>query len=428
MSPECCILHVDDVVDGFKIVDKLGEGTFGTVYKVVDNGGKVFALKLLKLWSVLKEDDQKSLLGRFNMEFETGRINSKYLVRSINYGMLKGNPYILMEYCPNGDLKKCIGKGIPENQINNIAVNILKGLYALHINGKVHRDLKPENVLFDENGNAKLTDFGISGDKNKRMTKTDIFGNLREIFGTYAYMPKEQLNPKKDVTVLPTTDIFSFGVVMYELFTGYYPFGSINDNNELAEYNRRKSKGLLDEKSLANKNVSKKWQDIISKSLNPDYTKRFQSTVEILGILGASIETSDDLDDDNNTPYNFYTDRIGLKVMQGEEHGRIYDLFGILPNSQCGIIRMGRRNSDTVNQIDICEMQSSYISRQHATIEKNFNKGKWYIRDGQWTGKEWRRSTNGTFINSVEVTESGEELLPNSIISIGDVTLKVVKL
>lgn len=428
MGPECCILHINDVVDGYTIVDKLGEGTFGNVYKATDKTGKVYALKLLKLWSIVKEDEQKSLLGRFNMEFETGKIDSKYLVHSISYGSLKGNPYILMEYCPNGDLKKYVGKKIPNNQIDNIAYNILKGLNDLHINGKVHRDLKPENVLFDENEQAKLTDFGISGDKNKRMTKVDIFGNFKEIFGTYAYMPKEQLNPKKDVTVLPTTDIFSFGVVMYELLTGTYPFGTINDNNELAEYNRRKSKGLWNDKLLLGNNVDAKWIDIIGKSLNPDYSKRFQSTIEIIKLLGFEPENTEK-SGETCLDYNFYTDKIGLKVMQGEEYGRIYNLSEILPESQSGLIRVGRKSSDVDNDLEIYESLSTYVSRRHATIEKNYNQGKWFIRDGQWKKNVgWISSTNGTYINSIEVSEQGMELNPNNIISIGDVTLKVIKL
>ena len=428
MNPECCILHVNDTVDGFTIIDKLGEGTFGNVYKAIDKNGNCFALKLLKLWSIVKEDEQKSLLGRFNMEFETGRIDSKYLVHSISYGMLKGNPYIIMDYCPNGDLKKLVGKKLPEKQIDNIAYNILKGLNDLHINGKVHRDLKPENVLFDDNNQAKLTDFGISGDKNKRMTKVDIFGNFKEIFGTYAYMPKEQMNPKKDVTVLPTTDIFSFGVVMYELFTSTYPFGTITDNNELAEYNRRKCKGLWDSKLLARKKVGSKWMDIIEKTLNPDYTKRFQSTLEIIQLLGYKPESAENLNEPSSD-YNFYTDSIGLKVMQGEEFGKVYNLSELLQGANNGLIRIGRQCQDVDNQISIYESMSTYISRRHATIEKNFSQGKWYIRDGQWLKNSgWIRSTNGTYINSVEVPESGMELVPDNIISIGDVTLKVIKL
>lgn len=102
-----------------------------------------------------------------------------------------------------------------------IAHQVLYGLRALHQCGKVHRDLKPENVLLNKSGTAVLTDFGISGDRNKRMTERNILGKPRQIFGTYAYMPPEQVKRNRgDATVLPTTDIFSFGVMMYQLLTG----------------------------------------------------------------------------------------------------------------------------------------------------------------------------------------------------------------
>lgn len=97
-----------------------------------------------------------------------------------------------MEYCSGGDLTPYLGSG--SSKIPLICQQILIGLHALHTRGKVHRDLKPENVLFKSNGIAALTDFGIAGDRNKRMTERNIFGKPNQIFGTYAYMPPEQVN------------------------------------------------------------------------------------------------------------------------------------------------------------------------------------------------------------------------------------------
>ena len=114
----------------------------------------------------------------------------------------------------------------------------------MHTRGKVHRDLKPENVLFKSNGIAALTDFGIAGDRNKRMTERNIFGKPNQIFGTYAYMPPEQVNRMRgEATVLPTTDIFSFGVLAFQLLTGSLPFGELSSHNELALYQKRGKNG-----------------------------------------------------------------------------------------------------------------------------------------------------------------------------------------
>ena len=104
-------------------------------------------------------------------------------MRSLDYGTVGGNPYIVMEYCSGGDLTPYLGSG--SSKIPLICQQILIGLHALHTRGKVHRDLKPENVLFKSNGIAALTDFGIAGDRNKRMTERNIFGKPNQIFGTW---------------------------------------------------------------------------------------------------------------------------------------------------------------------------------------------------------------------------------------------------
>ncbi len=206
--PHRLVPEIGEQIDNFKIQQKLGQGSFGSVYKVSENGKKIYALKLLNLYAVPHQEQRIKIMERFKLEYETGKIKSKYLVQSRNYGKKKGNPYIVMDFCPNGDLRNQINTTISIDFANKIANNILLGLKALHKEGKVHRDLKPENILLDKNNVALLTDFGISGHKDMRMTKIR-FGKPQEIFGTYAYMPPEQIKPtNKNVTILPTTDIF----------------------------------------------------------------------------------------------------------------------------------------------------------------------------------------------------------------------------
>ena len=167
------------------------------------------------LWEVCEEARQKGrllrlplyrflrepLIERFDMEYRTGRISSRNLVHSADSGFLKGNPFIVMEFCDGGDLTKYIGR--PDAPLSRFAMEILNGLNDLHINGKVHRDLKPENVLIKHDGTAVLTDFGISGDRNKRMTERNIFGKPYQIFGIHAAgagkpRPRQQYRPPHD--------------------------------------------------------------------------------------------------------------------------------------------------------------------------------------------------------------------------------------
>ena len=104
-------------------------------------------------------DIRTQLVNRFDMEYETGRINSPYLVHSVGHGFVQGNPYIVMEFCPGGDLKSAN----QNTDWNKVGQEVLLGLKALHACGKVHRDLKPENVLIKSDGTAALTDFGKIG-------------------------------------------------------------------------------------------------------------------------------------------------------------------------------------------------------------------------------------------------------------------------
>ena len=134
----------DVVLSRYRIVKALGDGAFGQVYKVSElHSNDIYALKLLRLWDVPSEIRQ-ALIDRFDMEFKTGLISSRYLVHSYDYGFVDGNPYIIMEFCPGGDLASKVGRR--DIDVVRVSNDILNGLNDLHSNGKVHRDLKPENV------------------------------------------------------------------------------------------------------------------------------------------------------------------------------------------------------------------------------------------------------------------------------------------
>ena len=116
--PQRCELHKGNYIDGYTIEKELGEGSFGIVYRVIDNNSSLFALKLLKLWQIVHDEDRISLQKRFKMEFDTGQIDSSYLVRSHAYGYVMGNPYIIMKYCPNGDLRQYLGCNLSKSTID----------------------------------------------------------------------------------------------------------------------------------------------------------------------------------------------------------------------------------------------------------------------------------------------------------------------
>lgn len=434
VANRCQFRPCDVVANRYAVRQKLGEGSFGVVYMVEGCDSMTYALKLLKLWEVPAEIRQ-ALVCRFDMEYETGRINSPYLVHSQDHGFVEGNPYIVMDFCKDGDLISIMGKEYLD--YDKVGYCVLNGLKALHECGKVHRDLKPENVLRNSQGDYVLTDFGISGDRNKRMTERNILGKPKQILGTYAYMPPEQSSPQRDATVLPTTDIFSFGVMMFQLLTGSLPFGTLENERDLVAYIRNIKSGNWDRALLDQTRDGMAWKPVIERCLIPDYTQRAQSVDVLLDFIPKKVDVSFNDSTVQMSPPAFQTEiknGLLLKIMQGEEYGMVYYLDYIVETTQKWVLLMGRRCTDVRNDIPIKEDNSSYISRRHCTLELDYDLGEWILRDGQFvTGNtgtsnaisKWVNSTNGTYINSSEVTSEGVVIKPGDIISIGDTKLRV---
>jgi serine/threonine protein kinase len=450
VAQQCNLEPGQNIGNRYRVDKLLGEGSFGRVYKVHDSGRNCYAFKLLKLWEI-PPDVRESLVARFTMEYETGQIDSEYLVHSLDYGMMSGNPFIVMEFCNGGDVisySKHYKVNMPK-----LACHVLYGLNALHTNAKVHRDLKPENVLIKPDGKFALTDFGISGDRNKKLTEVNFLGKPLQVFGTYAYMPPEQVKPSKHApTVLPTTDIFSFGVMIYQLLTDELPFGRLDDQGDLVPYIKNGKAGNWNRNLLRSSTDGKKWETLIEGCLQPDYTKRFQNVTQVLNFVPDKNLTEEEMDVSVPDSVNIPSRLIGLKlkIMQGEDYGTEFNLND-LKKRYGYILRMGRKDKSVFNEINVVEEQSCYVSRMHCSLEYNPNTDVWTLRDGQWRNNcnrasrtpecypcetcpspcngmkqwFWKNSLNGTYLNSQEVSQDGMIINPGDIISIGDTKIKV---
>lgn len=451
-----CIFESGNIIDGKYTVDKpLGEGTYGCVYRVQDANRKTYALKLLKLWEVVAQE-REELLKRFDLEYETGKIESNYLVHSLGRGYVGGNPYIVMEYCSGGDLWEATLKNNVNFKI--VGKHILLGLKALHDRGKVHRDLKPENVLLQTDGTAVLTDFGISGDQNKRLTQRGIFGVPQQMFGTFAYMPPEQINPKRgNATVLPTTDIFSYGVMMYQLITGELPFGDLQSESDLPSYISKGKNGHWNREKLIKSPEGKEWLQLIEGCLVPDYRQRLSDVEQVMAFLPMGkndIHRTEPVYKEDKIDYKTDGSKgLVLHIMEGENHGMKYFISLLVKNLNRNMLTIGRECDDVFNNVQLKESMSTYISRCHATLEYRPENNVWLIRDGQWRvdcpiGKNssevypcgvcptqcnndtlrrpvWKTSLNGTYVGSKEVAPEGILLKIGDIITIGDVKMRI---
>lgn len=317
-------------------------------------------------------------------------------------------PYFVMDYCSGGNLERLLQSNPSEETKKHIAEYILYGLHDLHRNGKIHRDLKPENVLFDNLANPRLTDFGISGHINIQLTVVNNDDKPEQVFGSYAYMAPEQLSPtKRKNTLLPTIDIFSFGVVCFELMTGKLPFGPWNHFDDIDPYIRRAAAGDHDE---LEDQIDPLWRHIIHKCLMADREQRFQNIGEILSLLNP----------DNNDVHQPVNTVFSLQILDGEEFGRIY------PVTLRSILRMGRESDTTDNEVALHETITNYISRRHATFENI--EDEVYIRDGQWDDSQsiWCKSKNGTYVNGIKINPNdGLKLFRDDIITIGNTSIKI---
>jgi hypothetical protein len=204
-------------IDKYETVCELGRGATGPVYLAVDPDGAHGALKLLP--TGLR--DSPSLLARFRTEIEVLR-NLKHpnIVKIREVGEETGRHFYVMEHLPGGSLAERIKAqgALRLSDALEIATSIGAALQHAHASRVIHRDIKPANVIFDENGLAKVVDFGIA-----KLSDVKGVTTTRQVIGTVEYMSPEQAAAKE---VDHRTDIYSLGIALYEMVTGRVPFRS----------------------------------------------------------------------------------------------------------------------------------------------------------------------------------------------------------
>lgn len=211
--------------DRYRIVALLGRGGMGEVYRADDlRLGQAVALKFLP--ESLKDDEGRR--ERFNNEVRTARqVSHPAVCRVYDIDEVDGQPFLSMEYVDGEDLASLLRRigRLPADKAVDIARQLCAGLAAAHERGVLHRDLKPDNIMLDGRGKVRITDFGLSG-------LAESFGGDEVRSGTPAYMSPEQLAGRE---VTAASDIYSLGLLLYELFTGRKAF----EGRTLAELIRK---------------------------------------------------------------------------------------------------------------------------------------------------------------------------------------------
>ncbi len=249
----------------YQIIEELGRGGMGRVYKVFDTEiHEKIALKLLK--PEVAED--RETIDRFRNELKTARrIGHRNVCRMFDLNRAEGAYFITMEYVAGEDLKKLVRKigQMPIGKAVSIARQVSEGLVEAHALGIVHRDLKPQNIMVDEGGNAHIMDFGIA-----RSLKTTGITGAGVIIGTPEYMSPEQVEAKE---IDPRSDIYSLGVILYEMVTGRVPFEA---DTPFAVGVKHKSEIPKSPREL-NAHVPEDLNRLILKSLEKDKAARYPS-------------------------------------------------------------------------------------------------------------------------------------------------------
>jgi serine/threonine protein kinase len=264
--------HIID--ERYEIKEKLGQGGFGAVYLVNDKNMNID--KALKIIPEAIINDKEAMFDLQNEAQTMIALNHPNIVRVYDFHKTGSIKFIDMEYIDGKTLTEIKlehkSKQIPEEKVKELAVQIASGMSYAHQNGILHKDIKPQNVMVAKDSKVKIMDFGIA--ETVRTSMSRIQNSTSS--GTLVYMSPEQIKGKD---VGKESDIYSFGVVLYELLSGHPPFykGDINYQ-------------ILNEKPEPLENVSGTMNDLLMKCLKKDYKDRFKDFGEIIEFFGEKIK------------------------------------------------------------------------------------------------------------------------------------------
>ncbi len=264
-------LKPGDVLEGrYQFVQKIGKGAFGTVLLMEDT--VVDERLILKFLNPNISQDEE-MMKRFVHELRYSRkITHRNVIRIYDFLLIRGNYAISMEYFPSHTLGNEVNdKALPLPKAVRYAADIATGMAVAHQSGIIHRDLKPANVLIDETGLVKIVDFGVAAAQREGDTQLTRTGY---VIGSPKYMAPEQILGKK---VDERADIYSLGVILYEMVTGEPPYHRGDHMAVMYQHVQGKARPPIE----INPAIPPGLSEIVIRSMTVDKTKRFQTMDEL---------------------------------------------------------------------------------------------------------------------------------------------------
>ena len=263
-------LEAGNQIDFYRIDAPVARSGMATIYRATDmRDDRTVALKI-------PHPDMEAdplFFDRFKREAAIGERLRHPNVMQVFGGENRSRNYMVMEWCEGRLLRKILDEGrMPHDRAMRIAAEVLKALDYIHANGVVHRDLKPENIMVDDNDHIKLIDFGIASDSaSRRLT----YANFTAMLGTPNYIAPEQVKGKRGDG---RTDIYSMGVILYEMLSGKLPFSG---PTPLAAMNDRLLNHPLPPR-VADPSISPQLQEILYRALERDPRNRYARAQDFL--------------------------------------------------------------------------------------------------------------------------------------------------
>ncbi|MGB3862710.1 MAG: serine/threonine-protein kinase, partial [Candidatus Aminicenantaceae bacterium] len=260
----------------YKIIGELGKGAMGIVYKGIDPDiNREVAIKLIRFDMVSEDSEKEDAARRFIREAQSaGNLEHPNIITIYEVGREDNQTFIVMQYVDGESLKQAIsaGKRFSPVEVVDLMTCLCDALELAHQNKIVHRDIKPGNILLDKQGRPYLVDFGVARMEMSTMTQSGT------IVGTPSYMSPEQI---QGIRVDSRADIFSLGVIIYEMLTGKRPFEGDHITTIVYKIMNEEPTNIREMK----KDLPEGFEQVIKKALEKDSNKRYQSCKELAADL-----------------------------------------------------------------------------------------------------------------------------------------------